>query len=71
MSGLRKALIRDLVEHGMFFLNLPVTDLEKSRNFYAGLGFVENKIISDVIGQRGFREFSGRVSRGGRWTTHL
>lgn len=31
----------------MIFVNLPVKDLEASRRFYAGLGFVQNPQFSD------------------------
>ncbi|WP_374469083.1 VOC family protein [Phenylobacterium sp.] len=31
----------------MIFVNLPVKDLEASRRFYAGLGFVQNQQFSD------------------------
>ena len=31
----------------MIFVNLPVKDLEASRRFYAGLGFVQNHQFSD------------------------
>lgn len=44
---LRKPVPMDRLKHDMIFINLPVTDLDKSRNFYAGLGFVENKTFSD------------------------
>lgn len=29
------------------FINLPVTDLERSKKFYAALGFINNPMFTD------------------------